>query len=331
MLKDRCLNHISVPDIRDGHGEGGHVVHAMPTSVSLAMAARAPEMTASSGEVTIALHDLGGPKSETAPVLLFSHATGFHGRVFEPMASFLNDRFRCVSLDLRGHGMSELPLGASLAWSGMADDVLAALSADRFPIGPLHGIGHSMGGAALVLAAARRPDAFRSLWLYEPVIVPPESGLLLDGDNPMSEAAARRRDRFDSLDQAYENYGSKPPLQQLHPDALRAYVDGGFSSSPDGTVVLRCRPSTEAEVFRHAATSGAWGSSSAFETPVAVVAGRRDEVGPGAFASSIADALTQGTLIERPHLGHFGPLEDPAAMAQDVSAWVQAHPVTHRS
>ena len=68
--------------------------------------------------------------------------------------------------------MSELPPEAGLAWSGMADDVLAALSSDGFPMGPLHGIGHSMGGAALVLAAARRPDAFRSLWLYEPVISP---------------------------------------------------------------------------------------------------------------------------------------------------------------
>ena len=230
---------VSGRTLRDGMGQGG-TQNDLPTSLSHAMAARSPEMIESSGEVQIALHDLGGPRSKTeVPVLLFSHATGFHGRVFEPMASFLNDRFRCVSLDLRGHGMSELPSGASLAWSGMADDVLAALSADRFPIGPLHGIGHSMGGAALVLAAARRPEAFHSLWLYEPVIVPPESGLLPGSENPMSEAAARRRDRFDSLDQAYENYGSKPPLHQLHTEALRAYVDGGFSSSPDGTVMLR--------------------------------------------------------------------------------------------
>ena len=121
------------------------------------------------------------------PVLLFSHATGFHGRVWEPMASFLNDQFRCVSIDLRGHGMSQLPPEAGLAWSRMADDLLAVLSSGRFPEGPLHGIGHSMGRAALVLAAARRPAAFRSLWLYEPVIVPTEDSPLTDGDNPLSE------------------------------------------------------------------------------------------------------------------------------------------------
>ena len=297
-----------------------------PGSLSLAMADGVHEMIESSGGVRIALHDLGGPKSNNrAPVLLFAHATGFHGRVFGPLASHLNDRFRCVALDLRGHGASEMPPGAGLAWSGMADDIMAALGSGRIPLGSLHGIGHSMGGAALVLAAARRPDVFRSLWLFEPVIVPSDDGLP-SGDNPMSEGATRRRERFDSLEQAYENYRSKPPLDQLHPDTLRAYVTGGFSSDPDGSVTLRCRPSIEAEVFRHAGASGTWGNVAALAIPVAVVAGRAHEVGPGAFAPAIADALPRGELIERPRLGHFGPLEDPDAMAEDVSAWVQSHP-----
>ena len=294
-----------------------------PDILLLAMAGRAHEMIESSDAVRIALHDLGGPSGTTTPVLLFSHATGLHGRVWEPLASFLSDRFRCVSLDLRGHGMSELPPGAGLAWSGMVDDIRAALDSDHLPVGPLHGVGHSMGGAALVLAAAARPDAFRSLWMYEPVIVPPEDRPLFDGDNPMSEAAIRRRNEFDSLDQAYENYRSKPPLDQLHPEALRAYVDGGFARTPDGSVTLRCRPSTEAEVFRRAATSGAWDAVDSLEIPVAIVVGRPEDIGPGAFAPEIAAALLRGTLVERPHLGHFGPLEDPAAMAADVADWVR--------
>jgi pimeloyl-ACP methyl ester carboxylesterase len=294
--------------------------------VSIKRAGRVHTIIESSEGVRIALHDLGGPGGgATAPVLLFSHATGFHGRVWEPMASLLCDQFRCVSLDLRGHGMSELPAGAGLAWSGMADDVVAALSSDCFPTGPVHGIGHSMGGAALVMAAARRLGAFRSLWLYEPVVVPDEGWSLPDGDNPMSEAAGRRRDRFDSLDQAYENYRSKPPLDRLHPDALRVYVDGGFSPTPDGSVMLRCRPSTEAEVFRHAAASGAWSTIASIEVPVAVVSGRPDGIGPGAFAPMIAETLPHGILIVRPDLGHFGPLEDPDAMAAEVAGWVRAH------
>lgn len=298
----------------------------MAGNLPLAMARHVHEVIESSDGVQVILHDLGGPSDGTnTPVLLFGHATGFHGRVWEPMASFLRDQFRCVSLDLRGHGMSELPPGVSLAWSGMADDVVAALSSNRFPKGPVHGIGHSMGGAALVLAAARRANAFQSLWLYEPVIFPTEGGPLPDSDNPMSEVASRRRARFDTLDQAYENYRSKPPLGQLHPDALRAYVDGGFSRDPDGSVTLRCLPSTEAEVFHHAGASGAWGTVASIKVPVAVVSGRPEIIGPVAFAPMIAEALPDGILIVRPELGHFGPLEDPEAMAAEVAAWVRAH------
>jgi pimeloyl-ACP methyl ester carboxylesterase len=291
------------------------------------MVGGAHQVIDSSDGVRIVLHDLGGPSGGVpgTPVLLFSHATGFHGRVWEPMASLLADQFRCVSLDLRGHGASDLAPGATLAWSGMADDVVAALESGSLPAGPIHGIGHSMGGAVLVLAAARRPDAFRSLWLYEPVIIPAEGEALPVGGNPMSDAAARRRDRFDSLDQAYENYRSKPPLNQLHPDALRAYVDGGFSHTSDGSVVLRCRPSTEAEVFRQAASSGAWGVLTSVRIPVAVVAGRHDEAGPAAFAGAAAETLPEGSLALEPDLGHFGPLEDPAALAEEVATWVRAH------
>ena len=251
-------------------------------------------MIESTDGVRIALYDLGGPSGMTTPVLLFSHATGLNGRVWEPMASFLSDRFRCISLDLRGHGLSELPPGAGLAWSGMADDVLAALDSDHLRAGPLHGVGHSMGGAALVLAAAARPGAFRSLWLYEPVIVPPTEQALFGGENPMSEAASRRREEFDSERPGVENYRSKPPLDQLHPDALRAYVDGGFAQTRDGAVALRCLPSTEAEVFRRAATSGAWASVGSLAIPVAVVVGRPEAMGPAAFAPATAAALSSG-------------------------------------
>ena len=51
-------------------------------------------MIDSSDGVRIVLHDLGGPSGGVpgTPVLLFSHATGFHGRVWEPMASLLADQ-----------------------------------------------------------------------------------------------------------------------------------------------------------------------------------------------------------------------------------------------
>ena len=91
-------------------------------------------MVASTGGVRVALHDLGGPDDPAAPTLLFAHATGFHGLVWAPTSAALTDRYRCLALDLRGHGMSETPDGASLSWQGMGDDVLAVLDSDRVPL-----------------------------------------------------------------------------------------------------------------------------------------------------------------------------------------------------
>jgi len=219
-----------------------------------------------------------------------------------------------------------LPAGVSAAWGGMADDVVAVLESGLLGDGTVHGVGHSMGGAALVMAADRLPGRLRSLWLYEPVIVPPGAGIMADdGPNPMSDAATRRRARFDSVEQAVANYRAKPPLDQLHPDALEAYVRGGFAPQPDGSILLRCRPEVEAEVFRFAGSSGGWASAVGLEVPTAIVAGHRGGMGPVAFAPFVAEAMPRATLIDRPGLEHFGPLQDPAGMAIDIADWVGDH------
>jgi pimeloyl-ACP methyl ester carboxylesterase len=309
-----------------------------------------PAMIDSTQGVRVALHDMGGPDDPAAPTLLFAHATGFCGQVWEPTAAPLTDRYRCFAIDLRGHGMTETPDGASLHWSHMGDDVLAALDSDYIAGDrEVHGIGHSLGCAALVLAAARRPGLLRSLWLYEPAIVgprmtapaapldptasadPADPAAPFGASNPMADAALRRRATFASYDEALANFARKAPMNELHPDALAAYVTGGFAPGADGSVTLRCSPATEAEVFRGAGNNEAFAALSELELPVALVAGRPDEYGPVTFVAANFAQLRRGTLIERRHLGHFGPLEDPSGMAADIAAWVEANrsqPVT---
>lgn len=267
--------------------------------------------------VRVAVHHLGGPAG--APVVLLSHATGFHGLVFRPLAEHLVDRFRCVAVDYRGHGVAETPEGIDFDWRGFGDDCVAVL--DTLGDGPVHGVGHSMGGAALVLAAARRPGAFAGLWLFEPIVPPPGALLSGDGPNPMAEAAIRRRATFASYDAAYENYASKPPLDQLAPAALRAYVEGGFAPSPDGDgVTLRCRPEWEAATFSMARDSGAWDLLPDLDLPVTVAVGADAPFTPATFAPAVAEALPRGRLAEHRDLGHFGPLQDPARMAAEIVA-----------
>ncbi len=135
-------------------------------------------------------------------------------------------------------------------WNGFADDVLAVV--DAWGVSPLWAVGHSKGGAALLLAEQRRPGTFEALYCYEPVAVPRLDAPpgLAGADNPLAVGALKRRPTFDSFDDAYANFASKPPLSILDPEALRAYVEHGFADEPDGTVELKCRPEVESEVYR---------------------------------------------------------------------------------
>lgn len=262
--------------------------------------------------VVLRVHDLGGE----GPDVVLAHATGFHGRVWEPLAAALTG-FHCWSIDLRAHGDSALPEDVDLAWDGFADDVLAVV--DGLELDRPFGVGHSKGGAALVLAEERRPGTFRALYCYEPVIPPTEQ--VSDEpalDNPLSVGARRRRPTFDSFDAAFENYAAKAPFDALDPDVLRAYVAHGLAERADGQVELKCRPEHEAQVYAWGAAHRTFDHLGEVRCPVTVAIGDPSVPGPAAFAPAVVAALPQGHLQEHPHLGHFGPLESPGTIALDV-------------
>lgn len=265
----------------------------------------------STGGVEVAAYDLGGD----GPDVVMVHATGFCGAVWVPLATALG-RGRVVVLDVRGHGRSSVP-ASGMDWHGTADDVLAVV--DHFDLDRPVGVGHSMGGASLVLAEQSRPGTFAGLWAFEPIIFPPD--LLAaggDGANPLAEGARRRRDGFPSAAAALDNFAAKPPMSSLSPDALAAYVAHGFEEQPDGSVRLRCRPEVEASTYEMGGRHDAFERLGDVGCPVVVVRGTAAFGGPATFAPAVATALAAGVLEDHPDLGHFGPLESPASMAASV-------------
>jgi pimeloyl-ACP methyl ester carboxylesterase len=198
----------------------------------------------------------------------------------------------------------------------MSDDVLAVV--DVLDHGPLFGFGHSMGGAALVLAELARPGTFRAMYLYEPVLIPSRVYPTTIESNPMAAAAIRRRPLFGSRVAAFENYASKPPLNELREDALRAYVEHGFRERADGTVELKCTPADEAETFRFGASTGAFERLGELRCSVTIARGVPESFGPAAFAQAQAEALAAGRFVTFDDLGHFGPLQDPPRIAASM-------------
>ena len=276
--------------------------------------------------VSLALHDLGdgggdGSSDDSGrPAVLLCHPTGFHGLVWAPLAEHLSARFHCWALDFRGHGDSDLPAPDrpdALGWDRMADDVLAvARHLAEVDDRPLLGVGHSMGGAALVLAEQAQPGTLGALWCYEPIVFPPMEGHL--PGSPLAAAARRRRHTFPDRDAAFANYAAKAPLRGLDPAALRAYVDYGFRDRPDGTIELKCAPETEARVFESGTDHGGFERLGEVLCPTTVAASG-DGGPPAQVASLVAQGLPQGSLLRFPDLTHFGPMEDPSAVSAAIT------------
>jgi pimeloyl-ACP methyl ester carboxylesterase len=78
----------------------------------------------------------------------------------------------------------------------MAGEVTAA--ANAIDDAPVHLVGHSMGGAAGLLAAATTPALFASAYLFEPIVVDTPT-LIPTEQNPMA-AGARRRPQHTEAD-----------------------------------------------------------------------------------------------------------------------------------
>lgn len=280
---------------------------------------------ASTDGVTLAFHAY--PAALERPAFLFAHANGFHGHTFDPVAEILSPR-PCFTFDYRGHGDSPVPGDWQVRWSAYGDDALAA-ARRAAESAPVIAAGHSMGGAGLVMAALREPALFRALVLYEPIIFP--ATYRSHTTNPLAAAARRRRSTFDSFDQAYDNFASKPPLNVFHPAALRAYVDHGFRQLNDGRVELKCSPEHEARTFESGNIHETWDHLGDLTVPTWLVSGKIDDMPPASLIPAIAKTIADGsriepTVVEWQDLGHFGPLQDPrrfASLLLEVSEVVE--------
>jgi pimeloyl-ACP methyl ester carboxylesterase len=268
--------------------------------------------------VTVALHDLGG----SGPPLIVCHATGFCAGAYGPLAERLAGERHVWALDFRGHGDSTFPDGDRYDWQGAADDLQAVLA--ELTDEPIDSIGHSMGGAALMLVEARAPGTLRSAYLFEPIVVPVGMERPPSQGNPMAEAARRRRGEFPSKADALWRYATKTPLRVLNAAALAAYVEHGFEDV-DGVARLKLPPAHEAAVFE-ASGAATLDTLASVHVPVAVATGvlPEGEFGPALWAPMIADALPDGRLVRFDTLGHFGPLEDPPLVGASILEWLRS-------
>jgi len=93
------------------------------------------------------------------PVVVLLHSYLMDGRMFAPQLAAFGDRFRCVTIDERGHGAT--PATGPFDYWDVARDVLGVL--DHLGIGRAAVVGTSQGGFVALRLALTAPDRIAAI------------------------------------------------------------------------------------------------------------------------------------------------------------------------
>jgi pimeloyl-ACP methyl ester carboxylesterase len=260
-------------------------------------------------------------RAGTEPPILFTHATGFHAHCWSQIIARISKR-RSIAFDMRAHGASSKP-EPPYEWHNFGEDTAGLARA--LDLHGATGVGHSMGGHSLVMAAALVPEAFSELILIDPVIMP---AALYTGRPREPHFARKRRNRWTSSDEMFERFKDRTPFRNWDVASQRDYCDWGLVPAPDGNgYLLACPPDIEASIYEASTLNDAnlYSKLDRIQVPVTVIRSPRFMRAEGAMdmaasltAPDLATHFQRGRDIEVPY-SHFIPMEAPAMVAEFIT------------
>ena len=262
------------------------------------------------------------------PPLVFAHANGFPPATYRVFLEELSSQFQTMAFAARPLWPGSEP-STIASWRDLAGDYCQAVAHRRTR--PVVGVGHSLGGALSIMAAAEDASLFRSLVLIDPVVFAgfhtlfwgALKGLGFGHRLPLIRGARRRRDRFPSLDAVRSAYGGKAVFSTWNPKVVEDYVQGAFSETGDGEFVLRYSKAWESRIFELTPAS-VWSDLRQLSVPMLVIRGESSDTFLRGAARKMRRELPSASVIELPDTTHFLPMEIPATVAATIIEWHQS-------
>lgn len=255
------------------------------------------------------------------PPLVLVHGFAASLYAWEPWVAELGSRYRIVTLDLPGHGLTRTPKGYQMNGADQVaavDGVTRLLGIERFALG-----GNSMGGGVAWRYAMTHPERLTAL-------------ILVDAAGPPSsdEAAEPKGEKPPVAFQLLANPAGRALLRNTNPrlvagQGLRsAYVDEALVTP---ALIDRYAAMARAPDRRRMLTSGRSEDRSspppaafrAITAPTLVLHGEADTVIGVDAGRALAQAIPGARLITYPGVGHVPMEQAPARSARDVDAFLQ--------
>ncbi len=235
--------------------------------------------------------------------LLFSH------RMFDTLVESLQSRFRCVRMDFRGQGESEVT-DSGYDLDTLADDVIALIESlddccdARHGNRAVHLLGFSMGGMVAQRVALKRPELLKSLVLM----------------NTSAEAELKRkRPRFALLNLAARFIG----LERIAPKVLPLMFSDRFIEDPAhaaererwiSMVTANDRVGVSRAVRGVVSRRSILDRIQTIKLPTLIITADQDRATPPARAERMHERIQGSTLVTIEDSGHMTPVEQPRAI-----------------
>ncbi|MDE0421915.1 MAG: alpha/beta hydrolase [Gammaproteobacteria bacterium] len=264
------------------------------------------------------------PRGNTPPTVLMLHATGFHARCWDGVIRGMAESMHVIAVDQRGHGRSTK--APPYNWAEFGAD--AAAFVEALDLDGIIGVGHSMGGHAIVQAAGAHANRFRALLLVDPVILDPAAYAAPPSFRSAREhPVARRRNRWTSPEEMFERFKDRYPFSLWVPEILMDYCRFGLLADGDD-FVLGCPAEVEASIYMGSAGRDIRNAIRSVAQPVVVLRARgrtprgldggamdfsRSPTWPG-----LAEAFPNGCDVHHPELSHFIPMQAPGLVAEHI-------------
>jgi len=249
------------------------------------------------------------------PTLVALHAGGATARQWLPLIEAARGRWNVIAPPLLGYAGAPAT-GAATTLQDHADYLHGVL---RGLPGPLHLVGHSMGGAVALRYSGQHPARIASLSVYEAICFD-----LLFG----AEGAGTAGDEINHQGNLVVYRVRREELEA----AARLYVDywngrGAWDSMPADRQrrLVGRMPAAAWEIqalFREAPDPARY---AAIETPVQVLSGNLSPAPARQAAARLAELLPEAVARELGGLGHMGPITAPGRINPLILEFAAAH------
>lgn len=250
------------------------------------------------------------------PALFLVHGSNASLHTWEPWVARLGDRFRLVSLDLQGHGLTGPIPSACYTPACMAETVEAVRA--KLGIEQLAIAGNSMGGGVAFTYALAHPERVSALILVDSGGAPvkregaPPLGFRIAQTPGLRDLAALITPRSMIAETLDKSVSVKAVANET---AVTRYWE-----------LLRYPGNREATMQRFAGYGPSTLTPASFaplgSTPVLILWGEEDALIPVSAARWFKGAMPHARMILYPKIGHLPQEETPDRSAADVRAFL---------